>query len=117
MARPVHVALTAGQRHDSLKAEELLEHCSGNAFVADAQYDSNQIRAVLRARRIKSVINSNGMRKRRKRLDRALDQHRFKVECFFHRLKAFRAIATRYEKTARNFQALVELACAWIWIT
>ncbi|HLK36257.1 MAG TPA: IS5/IS1182 family transposase, partial [Polyangiaceae bacterium] len=38
------------------------------------------------------------------------------VEVFFHSLKRFRAIASRYEKTARNFLALVHLACARLWL-
>lgn len=38
------------------------------------------------------------------------------VECFFHRLKRFRAIATRYEKTGRNFLALVQFACSMLWL-
>ena len=38
------------------------------------------------------------------------------IECFFARLKQFRRIATRYEKTAANFLAMVHLACATIWL-
>ena len=41
---------------------------------------------------------------------------RYLVECFFHKLKACRRIATRYEKTARNYLALIHLACALQWI-
>jgi len=44
----------------------------------------------------------------------AADAKRYLVEVFFHHLKRFRAIATRYEKTARNFLALVHLACTMI---
>ena len=39
------------------------------------------------------------------------------VEVFFFHLKRFRAIATRYDKTAQNYLALVQLACAWLWLT
>jgi transposase len=39
-----------------------------------------------------------------------------RVECFFHNLKRFRAIATRFEKTARNFLALTQVVCAWLWL-
>jgi transposase len=38
------------------------------------------------------------------------------VEVFFHSLKRFRAIATRYDKTARNYLALVHVACARLWL-
>ena len=38
------------------------------------------------------------------------------MEVFFHNLKRFRAIATRYEKTARNYLAITQIACAWLWL-
>jgi transposase len=43
-------------------------------------------------------------------------EKRYRVECFFHSLKRFRAIATRFEKTARNFLALTHVVCAWLWL-
>jgi transposase len=36
---------------------------------------------------------------------------RYHVECFFHSLKRYRAIATRYDKTARNYLAMIHVAC------
>ena len=50
------------------------------------------------------------------RLVRKLYRQRDFVERFFHELERFRAIATRYEKTARNDLALVQLARARIWL-
>lgn len=47
---------------------------------------------------------------------RKLYRQRYLVEVFFHNLKRFRAVATRYEKTARNYLALVQLACASMWL-
>jgi transposase len=43
-------------------------------------------------------------------------RQRYLVEVFFHNLKRFRAIATRYEKTTRNYLALVQVACARLWL-
>ena len=48
--------------------------------------------------------------------DKKLYRHRYLVEVFFHSRKAFRRIATRYEKTARNYLAIVHLACALQWL-
>jgi len=45
-----------------------------------------------------------------------LYRQRYLVEVFFHNLKRFRAIATRYEKTARNYLAILQVACAWLWL-
>jgi transposase len=61
---------------------------------------------------MKPVIHSKPERKKKHRLVRALYRQRYLVEVFFHNLKRFRAIATRYEKTARNYLALVQVACA-----
>jgi transposase len=97
-------------------ADELLEHARGDALVADTGYDSNRFRQAVRDRGMKPVIGSKPERPRRLPKVRRLYEKRYLVEIFFHRLKRFRAIATRYEKTARNFLALVHLACAQIWL-
>ena len=98
-------------------AEELLEHCRRRAVIGDTGYDSNQFIASVRACGKKPVIHSKPERKKKPRLDRKLYGQRYLVECFFHNLKRFRAVATRYEKTATNDLGLVQLACAWLWLT
>ena len=97
-------------------ADELLEHARGKALVADAGYDSNRFRQAVRDRRMKAVIGSKPERPRKLPKVRKLYEKRYLVEIFFHNLKRFRAVATRYEKTARNYLALVQLACARIWL-
>lgn len=97
-------------------ADELLAHANGNALIGDTGYDSNAFRQAIRARAMKPVIHSKPERRRALPLDRALYGQRYMVERFFHDLKRFRAIATRYEKTARNYLALVHLACAALWL-
>ncbi len=99
-----------------IAAPELLEHARGKALIGDTGYDSNEFIDAVRAKGMKPVIHSKPERKKKHRLARSLYRQRYLVECFFHCLKRFRAIATRYEKTARNYLALVQLACAWIWL-
>ena len=72
--------------------------------------------AAVRAKGMKPVIHSKPERKRKHRLVRALYRQRYLVEVFFHSLERFRAIATRYEEAARNYLALVQVACAWLWL-
>jgi transposase len=79
-------------------------------------YDSNAFLNAIRAKGMKPVIPSKPDRSTRRRLAQTLYRQRYLVEIFFHNLKRFRAIATRYEKTARNYLALVQLACAWLWL-
>lgn len=97
-------------------ARELLEHARGRALIADTGYDSNDFIRAVRAKGMKPVIHSKPERKKKHRLARALYRQRYQVECFFHSLKRFRAIATRYEKTGRHYLALLHIACAWLWL-
>ena len=115
--RPLHVTLTPGHRHEITVADELLAHAQGRALIGDTGYDSDALTRKIRRRGMKVVICCNPTRKRnRRRLDRQLYRQRYRVECLFHDLKRFRAVASRYDKTARNYLAMVEIACAWRWL-
>jgi transposase len=98
-----------------IMADELLAHARGKALIGDTGYDSNRFRQAVRDRKMRVVIGSKPERPRKLPIPRSLYRRRF-VEVFFHHLKRFRAIATRFEKTARNFLALTHLACAWLWL-
>lgn len=63
------------------------------------------------------VIPSNPTRSVIHRYDKKLYGIRYRIEVFFHRLKRCRRIATRYEKTARNYLGLLHLACALLWVS
>lgn len=99
-----------------IAAPELLDHCSGAALIGDTGYDSNEFRAELKARGIKAVISSKPERKRKIPKNRALYRMRYRVEVFFHNLKRFRAIATRFCKTRRSYLATVHLGCIVLWL-
>ena len=115
--RPLHVQLTQGQRHDASVARDLLEHARGKFLLADAGYDSNALIDEVRSIGMKPVICPNGSRKvQLLKLDRKVYKRRYLVEVFFHHLKRYRAIATRYEKSARNFLALIHIACSMLWL-
>jgi transposase len=114
--RPLFVTLTPGQRHEMIAAPELLAHANGAALIGDTGYDSNEFVHAVLDRGMKPVIDPKPERKHKPRLSRALYGQRYRVEIFFHRLKRFRAIATRYEKTARHYLALVQMACAYLWL-
>jgi transposase len=71
---------------------------AGDACIAHGSYDTNASLDDLREREKKAVIPSGPERKKKRRIDKSM--HRYRVEVFFHDLKPFRRIATRYEKTA-----------------
>ena len=60
------------------------------------------------------MIPSLSNRKRQREYDRERDKDRNLVECFWHKLKQYRRVATRYEKTAQNFLAFVHVASIMI---
>jgi len=113
--RPVHVALTPGERHELIAAPELLDY-AGDAVIGDTGYDSNEFRAEVKARGIKAVISSKPERKRAIAKDRKLYRKRYLVELFFHSLKRFRGIATRFDKTRASYLAIVHVACMCLWL-
>lgn len=99
-----------------IAADELLAHARGKALIGDTGYDSDRFRQAVRDRGMKPVIHSKPERPRKLPVIRKLYRRRFLVEVFFHNLKRFRAVATRYEKTARDYLALVQVACARLWL-
>lgn len=107
---PVRFKLTPGQKADVTEGEALLEGYQPDAVIADKGYDSDAFVAAIEAKGAKAVIPSKSNRKEPRAHDSHLYKERNQVERFLNRIKHFRRVATRYEKTARNFLAFVHLA-------
>jgi transposase len=116
LGNPLAVSLTGGQAHDITQAETLAGQVEAQALIADKGYDSDAFVQSLEIREIAAVIPPKANRKAKRACDFALYRERNLVERFFNIIKQFRAIATRYEKTARNFLAGVHLVCALAWL-
>ncbi len=112
----MRVRLTPGQRHEATQAEALLEGFTAAWVIADTAFDADPFRARLAAQGTGAVIPANRSRSKPIAHDRDLYKERHLVECFIGKIKQFRRIATRYEKAARNFLAMVHLACAMVWL-
>jgi transposase len=108
--------LTPGQQGDITTAPDLLEGVPARHVLADKAYDSNALRALIRAKRAKAVIPSNRTRKKLIRHDKAIYRRRNAIERLFNRLKHFRRFATRYDRRAARFLAFIHLACAIEWM-
>ncbi|WRZ45035.1 IS5 family transposase [Streptomyces sp. NBC_00151] len=136
--RPLAVLLTPGQRHDSVCAHPLLERirvprigrgrprCRPDQVVADKAYSSRGFRTYLRKRGIARTVPEKTDQKRHRHnrghrggrppaFDRQVYRRRNVVERCFNRLKGFRGIATRYDKTATSYEAAVNLASFLLW--
>ena len=113
---PVRFVLTAGQRGDAPQALGLIEGLAADAVMADAAYDADQLRHAIAAKGALAVIPSNRSRALKHPLDKHLYAQRHLVECCFSKLKQFRRVATRFEKTARNYLAVVTVAAIVLWL-
>ena len=113
---PVRFSLTAGQKGDAPAADPLIEGLPAEVVIADTAYDSDQLRAAIAAKGALAVIPNNPSRAKKHPLDTHLYAQRHLVECCFSRLKQFRRVATRFEKTARNYLAIVTLAAIVLWL-
>ena len=113
---PLALSLTGGQVHDITQAETLIAQVEPEAVLADKGYDSDGFIASLESRDIEAVIPPKANRKIKRECDFALYAERNLIERFFQYIKQFRGIATRYEKTARNFLAGLHLVCALAWL-
>jgi transposase len=84
------------------------------AVIADRAYDTDAFRNLLRQRQAEAVIPSLKNRIVKRRYNRKKYKRRNLIERLVNRLKHYRRVATRYEKTARNFLAFVHLAAALV---
>ncbi|MFE1265715.1 IS5 family transposase [Streptomyces albogriseolus] len=136
--RPLALLVTPGQRHDSVCARILLERirvprsglgrprCRPDQVIPDKAYSSRGFRAYLRRRGIAHTIPEKADQRRHRLrrgsrggrppgFDRETYRRRNLVERCFNRLKGFRGIATRYDKTATSYEAAVSLASLLLW--
>ena len=115
---PIRFAITPGHWADSPQAEGLIRGLTGIGHViADAGYDTEALRRFIADDlRATAQIKRNRSRAGSRPLDRDLYNERHLVECFFNRIKRFRRIALRCEKTLNSFKAFVDLACLMAWL-
>jgi len=111
LGNPTGFHLSPGQAHDLDGADALLPSLEADVLIADKAFDADaRVREPLQRARKTAVIPSKENRLKPHSYDKDLYKARHLIENFFCRLKQFRAIATRYDKTARNFLAAIYMA-------
>ena len=103
-----------GQRHDSVGVEPLIKDIDFGALLADKAFDTNWLRTELNERGSIAVIPPKSNRVEKIDCDFEMYRWRHLVENFFCKLKEFRRIATRYEKTDVSFTSMIHLASSLI---
>lgn len=120
--------LTGGERHEQLALPALLDkgavprrgpgrpRLRPRRVAGDKGYSSPPARKRLRRRGIRPVIPTRKGERLQPNFDKAAYRQRNRVERLINRLKQFRRIATRYEKRAANYLAMVHLAMIMLWL-
>jgi putative transposase len=116
LGNPLRFLLSPGQSADITSAPSLIEGYRSGAVIADRAYDSDAFIGLVSDGGAEAVIPPRSNRKQHRAIDRNLYRDRNKVERFFAWVKLFRRIATRYEKTARSYLALLHLAGTMFWL-
>ena len=117
LGNPIGFTLTGANVADITEAPALLDQAPGaEAVLGDKGYDANTLVERIQNTGAEAIIPPRSNRK----TPRPYDTHRYKarhlVERFFNQLKQFRRIATRYEKLADHFAAMVTCRCIVLWL-
>lgn len=113
---PTAFHISPGQAHDLDGADALLPTLQADILIGDKSYDADgRVREPLKRAGKTAVIPTHKRRLIPYEYDQELYKERHLIENFFCRLKQFRGIATRYDKTARNFLAAIYLAASFVW--
>ena len=115
--RPIRFVLTPGQAADIHAADDLLEPLNeGCVLLADKAYDADALRERIEERGAIANIPPKANRRNPPGFDAELYKQRNLIERFFNKIKHFRRIATRYEKRASNYLAMIKLAAIRLWL-
>jgi transposase len=117
LGNPIGFHLTGGEAHDLVGADRLIPTMQADTLIADKAYDADKrVIEPLAVAGKQAVIPSKANRKPPRDHDKHLYEIRHLIENFFAKLKQYRAIATRYDKTARSFLAAIHLVASVIWL-
>ena len=110
----VRSVLLPGQRFDTVGVAPLIEGVEFDALIADKAFDSDAIISELNERGAKVVISQHPRRTKPLSIDKDMYAWRHLIENFFAKLKEFKRIAMRADKTNQSFSAIIHLAAAVI---
>ena len=116
LGNPLKFIITAGQRGDITQAEELVGMTSNSYVLADRAYDSDTLRTKLNNQNCIPIIPGKSNRKTPIFYDKHIYKERHLVECFFSKIKNFRRIFSRFDKSLRNFNAFLSFVGALVWL-
>ena len=107
---PLRFILTAGASHDVRQASALIAGQTFDYVIADTAYDSDALRTEILAEGGVAVIRPRNNRVQERPYDKGVYKLRNVIERFFHHLKQFRRVATRYDKYTVRYLGFVYFA-------
>lgn len=117
LGKPVRLILTPGQSSESRQAEALIAGFQADVVIADKGYDADAILSAIEATGSEAIVPPKANRVVQREYDRAMYRERNRVERFFQKIKNYRRIATRYERLAVTFSAMLYLVACVVWLT
>ncbi len=112
---PLRFILTPGQKADIGEAERLMAGIEADAAIGDKGYDADAFIQGLEDRGITPVIPPRSHRNHPRPCDWHVYKERHLIECFFNKIKHYRRVFSRFEKTAQNYLAFLHFSAFLIW--
>jgi len=116
LGNPLKFIITAGQIADVTQAEVLLGQASESYVLGDKGYDSDDFRNKIKNQKCVPVIPFRCNRKQVLEYDKHIYKERNLIECFFSKIKQFRRIFSRFDKSANNYLAFLAFVGACVWL-
>ena len=116
LGNPLRFILTPGQHHDITEAKNLIKGFSGTFVIADKGYDSDTFISCIKDQKCLPVIPCRSDRKIQRQHDHHIYKDRNLIERFFGKIKHFRRIFSRFDKTARAFLAHLHFVSVLLWL-
>ena len=116
LGNPLAIVLTPGERNDITQADALVADVYDSYVVADKGYDSDAFRDKLLEQNCTPAIPPRSNRINPSTYDEYIYKERHVVECFFSKIKYFRRIFSRFDKSARNYASFIAFVGAILWL-
>ena len=113
---PLRLYLTAGQRHDIIKAHDLIADLAFDFVLADRSYGSQDFLDEITASGADAVIPPKKNAKALREYDEWRYRERHLIECFIGKIKHFRRIFSRFDKLANRYLGFLQFVSSLIWL-
>lgn len=116
LGNPLKFILSPGQQHDIKAAHSLIAEIKGSDVLADKGYDDDKLIRVIEMQGCRAIIPPRKNRKVPRDYDKDLYKERHLIECFFGKIKYFRRVFSRFDKTAQAYMAFLNIVAIDIWL-